>query len=321
MTAINFGVGTMIGRRTDVTNPTPAFFGILQELEIDFDQSLKELIGQYRVAVDVAFATLKITGKAKFARIQSNIMNDMFFGNTVEDSAGEDMSVAEAHVVPAAVTIATSADSPINQAVLTFAATTTVVVGTSVSSAVSGAIPAGAYVLSKTGTTVTISTNILVDVPSTSVITFGPTVVMTNTSTFENDLGVFYGATSTQLECVAPGTVTAGSYSVNAAGGYSFATGDVGKALLFYYSYTIMTAKQINITNPLLGTGPSFQLSVKEQYTNNAGVVNTMFIKLNACRSSKLTMPFKNVDYTIQEFDFEAFADQGNNIGSITVTE
>lgn len=251
MTAINFGVGTMIGRRTDIQNPTPAFFGILQEVEIDFDQSLKELIGQYRVAVDVAFATLKITGKAKFARIQANIMNDMFFGGTVEDASGDDMSVAEAHAVPA---------TPYK-------------------------------------------------------------VTVTNGGDFVNDLGVFNANTGLQMEAVAASPAT-GQYAVDSTTGeYTFAAADTLIPMLFYYSYTITTAKKITVTNPLLGTGPAFQLNIKEQYTNNAGVINTMFLKLNACRSSKLTLPFKNVDYTIQEFDFQAFADQANTIGSITVTE
>ena len=318
MTAINFGVGTMIGRRTDTNNPTPAFFGVLQELEIDFDQSLKELIGQYRVAVDVAFATLKITGKAKFARIQANIINDMFIGNTVTSASGESMSVAEAQVVGAAVSHPTSADTP-SGATLPFTTTTGVIVGQSVSGA---GIAAGSYVLSLVpNTSVTLNQAISADVPSATSITFGPTVVVTNAATFEADLGVFYGTTGQQLTCVAPGTLSAGQYAVNAAGGYTFATADIGQALLFYYSYTITTAKKITVNNPLLGTGPAFQLNVKEQYTNNAGTVNTMFVKLNACRSSKLTFPFKNVDYTIQEFDFQAFADQSNTIGTITVTE
>lgn len=322
MTAINFGVGTMIGRRTDIQNPTPSFFGILQDCEIDFDQTLKELIGQYRVAVDIAFANLKITGKAKLARIHSNLLNDMFFGQTVASGAGDDMSVAEAHVVAAALTDTTSADSPLGQAVLTFTSVPAgVLPGWVATSTVAGGIPPGAYVLSKTSTTVTLSSNLLIDVPSTTVITFGPAVVVTNSAHFENDLGVFYGSSGNQLTCVAAGMEAQGSYSVNAGGGYAFAVGDVGAALLFYYDFSITTAKQITVTNQLMGSGPSFQLNLKEQYTNNAGVVNTMFVKLNACRSSKLTLPFKNVDYTIEEFDFQAFADSSNTIGAITTTE
>ena len=318
MTAINFGVGTMIGRRIDTNNPTPAFFGVLQELEIDFDQSLKELIGQYRVAVDVAFATLKITGKAKFARIQANIINDMFIGNTVTDSSGESMAVAEAHTITAHFTANTSTDTPSGK-VITFASTTNMIVGQTVSGT---GIAAGSYIASLIpNTSITLNQDVTADVPSATSLTFGPTVVVTNGTTFEADLGVFYGTTGAQLTCVAAGAPAVGTYSVNAAGGYTFNTADEGQALLFYYSYTIATAKKITVNNPLLGTGPAFQLNVKEQYTNNAGTVNTMFIKLNACRSSKLTFPFKNVDYTIQEFDFQAFADQSNTIGTITVTE
>ncbi len=253
MTAINFGVGTVIGRRTDISNPTPAFLGILQDIEIDFDQTLKELIGQYKMAVDVAPANLKVTGKAKQARIQANMLNDLFFGQTLTTGAGQAMATAENHSVPA---------------------------------------PSGPY-----------------------------TVVVTNGGVFKEDLGVFYAATGVQLKRVASGP-TIGQYSVDeTTGTYTFAAADASVSMNFYYSYTVTTKQQISLANQLMGFGPSFELNIQEQYINNAGVTCTMFIKLTACRSSKLTFPFKNTEYTIPEFDFQAFADQSNNWGLIATSE
>jgi hypothetical protein len=254
MTAINFGVGTAIGRRTDISNSTPAFMGILQEIDISFDQTLKELMGQYKMPVDVAQAQLKVTGKAKFAKISANTMNDLFLGETVVSSSGEKMAIAETHSVPS---------SP------------------------------GAY-----------------------------TVTVTNAATFENDLGVFYSATGIQLTRVGSGSEALGKYSVNTGTGvYTFDAADADAALLFYYDYTVTTLKQISLANQLMGTGPAFELNLQESYTNNAGTTNYIYLKLNACRSSKLTWPFKNMDYTIQEFDFTAFADQSNNWGAISTSE
>lgn len=254
MTSINFGVGTAIGRRTDISNPTPAFLGILQEIDISFDQTLKELMGQYKMPVDVAPAQLKVTGKAKFARISAYTMNDMFLGESVTTSSGERMAVAETHSVPS---------SP------------------------------GPY-----------------------------TVTTTNAATFENDLGVFYSATGIQLIRVAGGAEATGKYSVDEGTGiYTFAAGDAGAALLFYYDYTVTNLKQITMANTLMGSGPSFELNLQEAYTNNAGQTNYLYLKLNACRSSKMTFPFKNIDYTISEFDFTAFADQSNNWGAISTNE
>ncbi len=249
MTAINFGVGTVIGRRTDIANPTPAFMGVLQDIEIDFDQTLKELTGQFKMPVDVAPANLKVTGKAKQARIQANMLNDLVFGQTLTTGAGESMATTE------------------------------------------------------TQTTVT------------------TTFTVTNAATFKEDLGVFYAATGVQLVRVASSPAV-GHYSVNETTGvYTINASDENTLFNVYYTYGVTTKQQITLANQLMGTGPSFELNIQEQYTNNAGVTGTIFIRLNACRSSKFTMPFKNTEYTIPEFDFQAFADQSNNWGMIATSE
>lgn len=255
MTAVNFGSGTVVGTRTDIVNPTPSFLGILQDIEIDFDQSLKELLGQNKVAVDVAPATLKITGKAKFARIESSTLRDLLFGSaaTVTTGAGIGFVTAEVDAVPP---------------------------------------------------------------------TPGPyTVTVSQAATFKEDKGVFYAATGKQFTCVASGP-TIGQYSVNTGTGvYTFAAADQAVPVNIYYSYGVTNLVQSVISNTAMGTGPAFSIFVAESYTNNAGVLNTFNMKLNACRSSKLTFPFKNADYTIEGFDFQAFADQTGTIGTISTTE
>jgi hypothetical protein len=44
-------------------------------------------------------------------------------------------------------------------------------------------------------------------------------------------------------------------------------------------------------------------------------------VKLNACVSSKLSLPFSNQKFTVAEFDFQAIADSSNNIGTISLSE
>jgi hypothetical protein len=251
MTQINFGVGTAIGRRTGVSNPKPSFMGVLQDIEIDFDQTLKELRGQYKLPVDVAPAELKITGKAKFATIQANTINDLLLGQTLTAASGIDMATAESATVPAS--------SPYN-------------------------------------------------------------VTVANSATWIADFGVFYASTGIQLIPVAAGSEATGKYSV-LNGVYKFASGDASVVLNFYYSYSVTTLNKISMANTLMGTGPVFELFLSESYTNNLGVMNKLNLKLNACRSSKLALPFKNVDYTIQELDFQAFADQAGNWGTLATTE
>ena len=251
MTAVNFGVGTVVGRRTDISNPTPSFLGILQDIEIDFDQTLKELMGQNKVAVDVAPAGLKIAGKSKFARIESSTLRDLLFGSaaTVTQSSGQGFITGEPHAIP----------------------------------------------------------------------TTPYQVVVANAGQFLADQGVFY-SNGKQLNVVASSPAV-GQYSVSAGGTYTFAAADTGNNVTIYYSYSVTNLVQVTVANSLMGTGPSFSLFLSEQYTNNAGVLNTFNMQLNACRSSKLTFPFKNGDYTILGFDFQAFADQNGNIGTISTTE
>src|SRR5258708_2265654 len=97
-----FGAGALWGNRTDVTGGGigPDQFGILQDVQIDFDWTTKELWGQFQFPVDIARGQGKITGKAKFARIFGAIFGDLFFGQT--PAAGQ-LTVAEneAATVPA----------------------------------------------------------------------------------------------------------------------------------------------------------------------------------------------------------------------------
>ncbi len=97
-----FGAGALWGNRTDVTGSGigPDQFGILQDVQIDWDWTTKELWGQFQFPVDIARGQGKITGRAKFARIFGAIYGDLFFGQT--PAAGQlTVSENEAATVPA----------------------------------------------------------------------------------------------------------------------------------------------------------------------------------------------------------------------------
>ena len=97
-----FGAGALWGNRTDTTGSGigPDQFGILQDVQIDWDWTTKELWGQFQFPLDIARGQGKITGRARFARIFGAIYGDLFFGQTPQ--AGQ-VTVAEneAAVVPA----------------------------------------------------------------------------------------------------------------------------------------------------------------------------------------------------------------------------
>ena len=155
------------------------------------------------------------------------------------------------------------------------------------------------------------------------------TVTAANGATFVDDLGVVYGPLCSdgtacslagqRLNKVASG-VTAGNYSVSAAGVYTFCSADnVSKYMVqISYTYTTSTLGQIlKIPNPVLGIQPVFQAVLNVPYTASSGVTN-LLIKLNACVSSKFTFATKLEDFLMPEFDFDAFADSSGTLATIS---
>lgn len=244
MTAFNFGVGSLWAARTDIANPTPAQFGTLQDISVDFDFTSKPLMGQYQIAVAVARGGMKVDLKAKSATINSGIFNQSFFGQT-QTVGGRTTSLNE-----------------------------------------SWAIPTTPY-----------------------------QVTVTNSATFTTDLGVVYNATGVRLTRVASSPAT-GQYSVS-AGVYTFAAADTTLTVLISYAYTTSTGSQlITITNQLMGSAPTFQVNLTNTYASKL-----LALQLNACISTKLSLPFKNEDWTISEIDISAFTDATNTLGTLTITD
>jgi hypothetical protein len=94
-----FGSGTVIAKRTDLTNQPPILFGTLQDITLDFSRKIESLVGQYMSPVAFAGGELEITGKAKYARFQAAAFNNAFFGQTQNANAGLEMAITEA-VIP-----------------------------------------------------------------------------------------------------------------------------------------------------------------------------------------------------------------------------
>jgi hypothetical protein len=78
----SFGSGVLLGTRTDIANATPVNFGLVQEVTIDEQASVKELYGQYQYPLAVARGTVKTTGKAKVARISGLAFASLYYGLT-----------------------------------------------------------------------------------------------------------------------------------------------------------------------------------------------------------------------------------------------
>jgi hypothetical protein len=102
MTQFAFGSGTLIGKRTDVSGQPPALLGTLQDVSLDFDRKIETLLGQYNMAVAAGGGEFKIAGKAKFARLQSTQINNLFLGQTLTAGSMVEMTTGETDTVTAA---------------------------------------------------------------------------------------------------------------------------------------------------------------------------------------------------------------------------
>ncbi len=249
MTQFAFGSGTLIGKRTDITGTPPCLLGTLDTVSIDFDRKIETLLGQYNTAVAAGGGEFKITGKAKFARLQATQINNLFLGQTLTANSMLEMTTGEADTVAsAAVTVA-------------------------------------------------------------------------NGSTFGEDFGVFYSTSGVQLTPVTASPIQ-GQYVApsGSPGTYTFNSADNGAGVLVYYSYTITSGNKISLANQLTGPLPMFEISLKETFSY-FGTSKDLLVKLNACVSPKLSLPFSNQKFAVAEFDFPAIADAANNIGTISLSE
>lgn len=238
----SFGSGLMFGTRSDIANSTPIQFGTLQDVSLDFSFSNKDLMGQYQMPVATARGAAKLSGKAKFARIDSQAFGDIFFGQARTLNTSDQISNGEAVTVPAT--------GPYN-------------------------------------------------------------VTAANASTFLDDLGVTYTSTGLSLTRVAA-SPTVGPYTV-ASGVYSFSAADEGVALQLNYLYTASSGSKLVLTNQLMGQGPSFKLRLFNNYNGRSTVY-----EFNQAMSTKLSLDFKNEDWTIPELDFSLFTDASNTLGTIS---
>lgn len=144
---------------------------------------------------------------------------------------------------------------------------------------------------------------------------FTLTIAPPSSGTFVQDLGVVKTSTGASMTRVATPSA-AGQYSVNESTGvYTFYSSDASAAVLVSYEYTTTTGQVFTMTNQLMGLAPFFGVVLQEQYQGHV-----LTLKLNQCTSSQLSLPFKNEDFAISDFSFEAMADSAGIVGYISLT-
>jgi hypothetical protein len=74
------GAGDLYGYDIGAAVPTPVKFGTVQDITLEISFSHKELFGTKQLAESVLRAEGKMTGKAKFANIQADVIGNLFLG-------------------------------------------------------------------------------------------------------------------------------------------------------------------------------------------------------------------------------------------------
>ena len=144
------------------------------------------------------------------------------------------------------------------------------------------------------------------------------TVTPPASGTYLNDLGVLLSATSYPLTKVAA-TPAAGQYSVSSLGVYTFNVAQASASVAISYEYSAVstgTDSIIRITNDLMGQAPMFQANLTTAYQGKI-----LTLKLNQCLASQFSLPMKNDDFTVPEFDFTAMSDASGTVGYIYTSE
>jgi hypothetical protein len=98
-----FGVGFLFAspKGGNLPAPTyPQFIGTIQNADVEFSRTNKELRGQNQLPDDVAPGDEKITFKSEFGRIDVDVYNNVMFGETIATGVTA-FSNIEQHSVPA----------------------------------------------------------------------------------------------------------------------------------------------------------------------------------------------------------------------------
>jgi hypothetical protein len=302
---------------TAIANPSPVLFGTLQEVSVDISGDVKELYGQNQYADAVARGKAKIQCKAKAARFNGLLLNEVFFGQTVNtgliadyyDTIGSQIPATSPYYInptppnsgtwSAPLAVRNSSGNPMTR-VASAPATGQY--------SVAGPVPASQ------SATASFATNVMTVVSVGSggaQFAVGQIITAAGVApgTYITSLGTGTGGTGTYNLSTTPGTIA--TEAVSASEVYTFAAADAGLTVFIDYQYTATstTAKNSIVSNLPMGQTPSFQCDLSSGFNGKYNAL-TLF----SCIATKLSLATKLDDFLIPEFDFNAFANANNQV-------
>ncbi len=139
-------------------------------------------------------------------------------------------------------------------------------------------------------------------------------VTVANSSTWTTDLGVYFSATGLPLVRVAA-TPATGQYSV-AAGVYTFAAADTSLGVKISYIWTTTGGSVVTVPNVAMGVANTFKSVLSVLYDSKKATFT-----LNSCVANKSAFQTTLEDFTKPTFDFEAFPDTSEILGTFSFAE
>lgn len=155
-----------------------------------------------------------------------------------------------------------------------------------------------------------------------------PSYTVKNAANFYKDLGV--KDTSNSMNIVpfsyASSAPTTGQYSLDGTtkGKYLFSADDATakKSGLISYIYEQPNGGSIiQLNNPEMAIAQYFAMFLQGQLINKQGNPKQVNVWLNACVSSKIGFGWKIEDFNKPQFDFQAFSDDLDSIGWMSIGE
>lgn len=128
------------------------------------------------------------------------------------------------------------------------------------------------------------------------------TCTVANAAHFLTDSGVLNQATGQPYILVASAPAV-GQYTVTSGGVYAFNASDTIATALISYTWTNTTGNSFLVTNQDMGAMPTFLV----EYTNQQ-FGNNVYFKFFKGVAKKLSIPGKNTDFDMVEFDFSCFS-------------
>lgn len=150
-------------------------------------------------------------------------------------------------------------------------------------------------------------------------ITIAASVTTTppSSGTFLTDYGIVDVSTGNPYRRVASAPAL-GEYSLSGST-YTFNASDVGKAALRNYEYSVAATpgnSLFSLNNEIMGQAPSFTYIGQTLYQGKR-----LVLQLENCISAKFSLPQKNDDFAVQDFEFEAFDNGSGSLGYMMITE